>query len=212
MTPEIVLSGLLVTSVTLGIMLLLVSMAALGRKVADLELQVERNIQGVPRIQAMISIRSQIGNVLLALIFVVINILLLAGAPMEVRTWTNRVLWTFLLAIVLGHAIVDWLAERKQVHLLIQQQLNVVGSYREMAEQADATLEHAAAANQHAIGLLGPPPLAPVLPEHSSPVTAEQRETARVATLRARLVAANLALGIAPEPEPPHEPPTEDVS
>lgn len=48
------------------------------------------------------------------------------------------------------------------------------------------------------------PPLAPVVPEHSSPVTKEEQEAANLVTARASLTAAQLALGLpARVPGPP---------
>lgn len=198
MTLSIVLDALLIVSLGLAIGLACVALAALGRKIADLEFQIVRGISGVPRLQSWITIRSQIGNIGLGVVFTAINILLLAGAPEIVRMWVNRVLWTALLAVVLASAVLDWIAERKQVRILIAEQAGALTSYKEMAEEAVANLEAAGAAHSPHTPL---PPLAAVLPEHSSPTTAQQRETAEIATMRARLVAANLALGIEPEHE-----------
>lgn len=47
-------------------------------------------------------------------------------------------------------------------------------------------------------GLPMPAPLAPILPEHQSPVTPKQADTAHIATERARVVAQYVALGIEP--------------
>lgn len=50
-------------------------------------------------------------------------------------------------------------------------------------------------------------PLAAVVPEHNSPVTSEQQDMASLATIRAKLVAATLALGL--PPRTPTDPETE---
>jgi len=198
MSPSHILDALLVVSIVLALLVTLFAMAALGRKIADLELQIARGIEGVPRIQSEIVIRSQLGDALFGLVFLVINIMLLAAAPLEWRQWTFRLLWTALLLLILAHKVMDYRAERRQVRLLVDAQASTNASLREMTEQAIGNLERAAAATQMAAG--GPlvPPLAPVVPEHSSPITDQQRETAHIATMRARLVAANLALGLSP--------------
>lgn len=203
MTYDGVLNGLLVLSIILAALVALIATAALGRKIADLELQRERGVGGVPRIQSLINIRSQIGDVLFGVFFVVLNVMLLAGAPIEWRTWSFRILWTVLLAVVLAHKVLDWIAERQQVRLLMSEQQSTLNSYREMTEEAITNLEMVAAQTQPAQGTTHPAPLAPVVPEHSSPTTMMQRETAHIATMRARLVAANLGLGIDPRPMPP---------
>jgi hypothetical protein len=213
-TEEDVLQGLLVVSIALAALLVLVAMGSLGRKISDLELQNERGIHGVPRLQSWISIRSQIGNVALGVTFVIINVLLLAQAAEPWRMRTNRIFWTVLLAYVLAASILDWMAEREQVHLLIGAQEGAIASYRAMAASAVAKLETAASQAADHAGAVLPLSLAAVVPEHNSPVTLEQQETADVATLRARLVAASLALGIpvAEQPEGEDDAPPPDLS
>ena len=197
MSPDEVLSTLLVVSLGLAILLTGIALAALGRKLADLEFQIVRGIVGVPRIQSGITIRSQIGNVGIGMLFILITVLLLAGAPEWIRMWANRGFWTVLLGGLLASEVMDWMAERKQIRLLITDQAGALNVYKAMAEEAVANLEASAAVHSAYAPI---PPLAAVLPEHSSPTTAQQRETAEIATMRARLVAANLALGLEPEP------------
>jgi hypothetical protein len=122
MTIDEFLDGLLIASIILSTCLLLIAMAGLGRRLADWELQAERKITGVSRIQAAIAIRGQVGTVLLAFVFVTINIMLLIESPQIARMWVNRVAWTLLLTLLLVHAVVDWMAERKQVRLLIAEE------------------------------------------------------------------------------------------
>jgi len=71
-------------------------------------------------------------------------------------------------------------------------------SYREMAEEAIDDLEKAANRKLRAEGKAHFTKVADVVPEHSSPVSQKQQETADLATMRARLVAATLELGLAP--------------
>jgi hypothetical protein len=67
-------------------------------------------------------------------------------------------------------------------------------SYKELAHEATKNLELAAAASGSPL----PAPVAPVIPEHSSPSSQRQRDTAELQTMRARLVAATLHLGLPP--------------
>jgi uncharacterized protein YccT (UPF0319 family) len=65
---------------------------------------------------------------------------------------------------------------------------------RKMADRAITRLEQAADANNQRLGHDSLPRLADVEAEHNSPVSQKQEDTAVLATLRARLVAAELAL------------------
>lgn len=74
-------------------------------------------------------------------------------------------------------------------------------SYKEIAEEAVAAVEKTAREVFQTAGKRPVLSLAPVVPEHSSPVTPEQQETAELQTMRARVTAATLALGL-PAREP----------
>ncbi len=80
----------------------------------------------------------------------------------------------------------------RQINDLISER----NSYREMAAEAVAAVE----SNVNELRTLrGQPrfvPIAPVVPEHNSPVTPAQQDTADLQTIRARLTAATLALGL----------------
>lgn len=67
-------------------------------------------------------------------------------------------------------------------------------SYRQMALEAVANLEMAVNERRATVGKSGFTVIAPVVPEHSSPTTQLQEDTADIQTLRARLVAASLHL------------------
>ncbi len=74
-------------------------------------------------------------------------------------------------------------------------------SYRNMANEAVTNLE-TAVEKFLADDIKRVPRLAPVVPEHQSPTTPQARVIADIATLRARAVAAALALGLKPPPLP----------
>lgn len=64
--------------------------------------------------------------------------------------------------------------------------------YKAIADRAVTRLEEEVADRRTRDGFPPLTPIAPVEPEHNSPTTGAQRETAQMATLRARLVAAEL--------------------
>ncbi len=78
-------------------------------------------------------------------------------------------------------------------------------SYKGMADRAILRLEQEVADRRAREGFPAVVPVAPVLPEHQSPVTANQQETADMATLRARLVAAELGSSPLPPLPPPED-------
>jgi hypothetical protein len=221
MDPNDVLDILLVVSIAIGILLILISMAAAGRSAADLERQAERGVSGSPRIQAWVNLRTYLNRVAFGGVFVTINIMLVAGAPEVWRMWTFRTLWTVLLASYLLTSVLDWAAEREQVRLSMRELADErlarekladeaierraddatadQASYRQIAEEAVANLETMTNATRAAEGQPSLTVLAPVVPEHQSPTTPRQQAAADVATMRARLVAASLGLGISPK-------------
>ena len=71
-------------------------------------------------------------------------------------------------------------------------------SWRSIANTAVENIEKAVNRLRSAEGKGDFEAVAPVVPEHSSAVTELQQETADVATLRARLVAATAAFGLEP--------------
>ena len=73
--------------------------------------------------------------------------------------------------------------------------------YKAIGERAIIRLEQEAVERRKRDGLPAVPALVPVEPEHSSPVSAHQWETAAQATLRARLVAAELGMPPMPAEE-----------
>lgn len=218
---------LLVLSLAASCLCLLISMAMVGRKLADLDYQRARGIGGTARIQGYINLRTHGMRVLVGVTFGVFAVLLIADAPMIWRQWVNR---TLFVVVPAGYALVsvlDWMAEREQQRIEIAAELAARDAnrarlsheesqrmatlqanhdaYREMAAEAVANLEVAAA---HAREIRGEPPMvavAPVVPEHSSPVTPDQQATASRATLRAQLVASTRDLNLPPREAPPVE-------
>jgi hypothetical protein len=84
-------------------------------------------------------------------------------------------------------------------------------SYRQIADEAVTRLEAQAAGHVAERGQPLVAILAPVVPEHQSPPTLRQQATADLQTMRARLVAATLALGQPPRAAGPPSDVPEDV-
>ena len=71
-------------------------------------------------------------------------------------------------------------------------------TWKKLADGAVSNLEYAANVQRKKAGMSPLTELAPVVPEHSSPTSKRQEETAEMATMRARLTAAVLSLGLEP--------------
>lgn len=119
---DLVLTLLLMVSMVLSVMLIIVSTAALGRKLADLEYQELAGLDGVRKIQSWINVRMQANRIFLGLTFIVFSSLLLAGAPEGLRTWAFRIMFALLLAGFVVSALLDWRAERHQLQILMREQ------------------------------------------------------------------------------------------
>jgi len=76
-------------------------------------------------------------------------------------------------------------------------------SWREMAEELGVNIEKAVNRHRASKGLPAFTAMAPVVPEHSSPVTDKQQQAADIGTMRARLVAATKELGLEPRESAP---------
>lgn len=75
-------------------------------------------------------------------------------------------------------------------------------SYESMSLQMVGYLETLANRKRHGEGVGPLPVVAPVIPEHNSPITVLQQDAANLATLRARLVVVTDALGLPPRTAP----------
>lgn len=113
---------LLWSSILLGISLIFISQAAVGRGLGDLHRLSMREAADRSRTQSWVNIRPQINYVLFGIVFTIINVAILTGAPEIWRMWTFRILWNLLLIGFNISAILDWRAERKLVRLSIERQ------------------------------------------------------------------------------------------
>lgn len=222
---ETLLYSLLGASLVSSVLLLLISTAIVGRKLADLEYQKANGLSEVSQIQAIVNIRTHVLRTFVGLTFIIISSLLLADAPVIWRSWINRTLFVLLPTAYAVASYLDWQAERKQIKLRTEEAARARAtstalavaeeyrrlaalqadrdSYKDMASEAIASLSLVASRARDERGEAPIAPLAPVVPEHSSPVTPEQREAAEVATLRADLTASTLDLGLPPREAQP---------
>jgi len=100
-----------------------------------------------------------------------------------------------LIALASAIGVLFW-QYQKAVDARISSLVNRVNSYEQISERALTVLTVQAEAKLATEGKTLPAALAPVVPEHRSPMTGEQRDVAKLATARARLTALELALGV----------------
>lgn len=105
-----------------AIILALFGSMGCGRKLGDIEYQRARNINGIRWIQSWINLRVQIERVLLALAFLITSIMNLIDAPLLIRMWTSRAAFVCIIIIVMTFSVLDWLAELRQMHILIDEE------------------------------------------------------------------------------------------
>jgi len=128
--------------------------------------------------------------------------------PMETTVWAllaDFVLSSEAIMVITGLVVALTSAVVGLFYMLIashnerlKQMESDRNSYKEIAVEATSALERKVNTER---GKLGHPPfdtVAPVVPEHSSPITKKQQDTADLQTLRARLTAAVMALGLPP--------------
>lgn len=113
-----------------------------------------------------------------------------------------------VIAALLGAVVapLGWISR-----MLITQMQQERDNYKQIANEATGNLELAALAYVKREGKGIPKALAAVVAEHSSPPTDKQEETADLATLRARTVAATLALDLEPR-KSHHDKPSIEVA
>lgn len=224
---EVILYYLLWASLISSCLCLGLSTAMVGRKVTMLSYQKMKGINGSAHIESVRNVRTHSMRVLVGITFAMIAILLLADSWVMVRQWVNRILFVLIPLLYFITSILDWNGEDKQLEIELEEDsirkdqdaaaaVRLVkttteklqadnNSWKEMASEAVENLAIAAANNRISRGEAPTPGMAAVVPEHSSPITPEQKLDAERATIRAKLVASTLELGLPPrtvyEPE-----------
>ena len=113
------MTAVLSLTVALSLALMIASSAAFGRILADLEYQYAAGLNGVRRIQSWVNLRTHGNRVLLAVFALVVAALGLIGVDGVLRAWVLRLLFVLVLLTYTASSILDWIAERKQVRLLL---------------------------------------------------------------------------------------------
>jgi hypothetical protein len=109
---------MLIGTLVLSVLLLFASGMTLGRKVADLEYQLAKDINGIRRIQSWVNIRTHANRVFLALAFLIVALLsLLIDVQSFWRVWIDRVLLILVLVNYTVSSVLDWLDDRRLMAL-----------------------------------------------------------------------------------------------
>lgn len=132
-------------------------------------------------------------------------------ADVSFSTESLAVVTTLVVALVGGIvAMFKMLLAAKDTHMAakdarIKEIQEDRDSYKNIADDALASLETMVNKERKRSGRTDFTKLAPVVPEQNSPISLKQRSDAKVATARARLVAAKLDLGLhARQEDDPH--------
>ena len=107
--------------IALGIVLVLASGAAFGRILADLEYQLAAGLNGVRRIQSKVNLRTHGNRIMLGVFALGVGIMGLTSLSLVWQNWISGILFLGVLTIFCASSMLDWLAERRQVGLLIRE-------------------------------------------------------------------------------------------
>lgn len=110
---------------------------------------------------------------------------------------------TYLFTMVTGNRSAELANQRDMYERRIAAVESDKKSWMEMTQELGINIEKAVNRKR---AIEGMPPfkiIEPIVPEHSSPVTTQQQNTADIGTMRARLVAAAEELNLPPRPTPP---------
>lgn len=107
-------------SIVFSILLAIISIMAVGKHFTDLQYQRAAKLNGIRWIQSWINIRTHGNRVFFALAFLITSILALTDVDILTRTWVSRILFMALLFLYLASSILDWIAEHKQLLILMR--------------------------------------------------------------------------------------------
>lgn len=134
MNEAVVRDGLLVVALVFSALLMLVSGAMCGRKLAEIEYQREAGINGVQRIEAWINLRTHVNRVVLGTSFMIPTFLSLGDLLPATRMWISWGVLIGMLMLYVISSILDWLDERRQVKLLMRARQQTLSDPVEMIE------------------------------------------------------------------------------
>lgn len=121
MTEATALYVLLLLTLALSLLLVLVSSAAFGRILSDIEYQQLTGINGVRRIQSRVNLRTHGNRIVLGLVFGTLAVLALIEMPELWRVWAGRGMLVLMLAGYAVSSVLDWCDERRQVRYLLKE-------------------------------------------------------------------------------------------
>lgn len=119
MGEETILDTLLWAAILVSVVLGFLSTAALGRQYADLEYQREINLNGIRKIQSWVNMRIHSNRIALAVSYTITSIISIVDYNIVGRMWISRVLFLTILLAFTASALLDWLAERRQVKIIV---------------------------------------------------------------------------------------------
>lgn len=114
------LNIMFVVSLILSSVLVLISTAAFGRQLSDLDYQLAAKLNGIRRTQSWINLRIHFNRIAFALAFTTTSILGLFDIEYIIRTWVGRSLFLLVLIGYVFSSILDWRGERKQLKALVE--------------------------------------------------------------------------------------------
>jgi hypothetical protein len=103
-----------------AILLIIVSLASLGKQLGDVEYQKAMGINGIRRLQSNINIRKHVGRALLGFVFFSISFITFTDLPIMLRMWVSRLELLILLMYMAYACVADWIGEYKQLQILIK--------------------------------------------------------------------------------------------
>lgn len=110
----------------------------------------------------------------------------------EAQLWTAITAVTGTLALAVGFLLKNWIKEKEERLLEMKTQRD---DYKRVAGSTVEAYEQLILRQLSKRGIAAAELVAPVVPEHHSPTTEKQQEQAEFATIQARRVAADVALG-----------------
>lgn len=118
-------------SLVLALVLFIMSCMSVGKHAYDLYYQILKDLNGIRWIQSWINLRTHGNRVLFAMVYGIAITLFLIEVNMETRAWVSRILFFCVLVIFAISSVLDWVAEAKQLKILIHfEEVNNVAKMR----------------------------------------------------------------------------------
>src|SRR5688572_29082933 len=114
------LDVLLWASIILSLVLMIISLMSVGKHASELQYQKARKLNGIRWIQSWINLRIQGNRVFFALAFCVTSIIGIVEVEFLLRSWIGRSLFFGVLIAFTVSAAMDWMAEAKQLKILLE--------------------------------------------------------------------------------------------